>query len=79
MDVQMPIMDGLEATQAIREREARVGGRRLPIVALTARAMREDMRACREAGMDGFVAKPVKRDELVEAMNAALGPVPLAT
>ncbi len=76
MDVQMPVMDGLAATRAIREREARNGCDRLPVVALTARAMREDVRSCREAGMDGFVAKPVKRDELVAAMNAALAAVP---
>jgi signal transduction histidine kinase/ligand-binding sensor domain-containing protein/CheY-like chemotaxis protein len=68
MDVQMPVMDGLEATRAIRAREAAEGGRRLPVVALTARAMREDMAACDEAGMDAFVPKPVQRDQLVTTM-----------
>ena len=72
MDVQMPVMDGLAATKAIREREAAGSGRRLPVVALTARAMREDMLACEEAGMDGFVAKPVQRAQLMAAMARAM-------
>jgi len=72
MDVQMPDLDGLAATRAIRAREASTGARRVPIVALTARAMHEDARACREAGMDGFVAKPVAREQLVAAMAAAM-------
>ena len=76
MDVQMPVMDGLEATRAIRTREESNGERRLPIVALTARAMREDARACKQAGMDGFVTKPVERIQLVAAMTAALAPHP---
>jgi len=75
MDVQMPEMDGLEATLAIRQRENVDCGRRLPVIALTARAMREDVRACREAGMDGFVSKPVDRDQLVTAMEEAMSQV----
>ncbi len=75
MDVQMPEMDGLEATRAIRQREMVDCGRRMPVVALTARAMREDVRACREAGMDGFVSKPVDRDQLVAAMEEAMSAV----
>ena len=58
MDCQMPVMDGYEATRAIREREQRRAAR-MPIVAVTANAMREDFERCREAGMDDFVAKPV--------------------
>jgi two-component system, sensor histidine kinase len=68
MDVQMPDIDGLEATREIRRR---VGGR-LPIVALTANAMPEDQRGCEEAGMDGFIAKPVREAELRTTLEAWL-------
>jgi len=63
MDVQMPEMDGLEATRVIRTREADTG-RRLPIIALTATAFAEDKKACEEAGMDAFLSKPFKREDL---------------
>jgi two-component system, sensor histidine kinase and response regulator len=56
--MQMPLMDGLEATEEIRSREKRSGGH-LPIIAMTANAFEEDRRRCQEAGMDGYVAKPV--------------------
>ena len=59
MDCQMPLMDGFEATRLVRERERQAGAPRLPVVALTAAAFAEDRVACREAGMDGFLAKPV--------------------
>ena len=71
MDCQMPIMDGYAATQAIRERE-RQGGSRMPIVAVTANAMREDFDRCREAGMDDFVAKPVTLAALANAIERAV-------
>ena len=61
MDMQMPIMDGLSATRAIRELEARTGVRRVPVYALTANAMTSDRDACLAAGMDGHLAKPLKR------------------
>jgi CheY-like chemotaxis protein len=73
MDVQMPGMDGFAATAAIRERElAQPGGRRLPIVALTAFAMKGDRERCLAAGMDDYLTKPIRRDQLA-AVLAGLG------
>jgi CheY-like chemotaxis protein len=63
MDVQMPEMDGLDAARAIRQAEAGQR-RRIPIVAMTANAMAGDREMCINAGMDGYVAKPVKRETL---------------
>ena len=63
MDVQMPELDGFDATRAIRELERASGGR-IPIVALTAHAMRGDEARCTEAGMDGFLTKPIKPEAL---------------
>jgi PAS domain S-box-containing protein len=68
MDVQMPELDGIEAAKRIREREAGASGRRTPILALTANALVEHRYACFEAGMDGFLIKPVDREKLVEAL-----------
>ena len=63
MDVQMPELDGLDATKAIRERE-RTAGDHIPIVAMTAHAMKGDQERCLAAGMDGYVSKPIKPDAL---------------
>jgi CheY-like chemotaxis protein len=71
MDCQMPNMDGYEATQAIR-RLAR--GRRLPIVAMTANAMADDRQRCLEAGMDGFLAKPVSTRHLYDLLEGLRAP-----
>jgi CheY-like chemotaxis protein len=62
MDVQMPVMDGLEATRRIREELP--GGARIPVVGLTANALKEQVEACRAAGMDDVIAKPIERERL---------------
>jgi signal transduction histidine kinase len=68
MDCHMPVMDGYTATRRIREREARLGLPRLPIVALTANAFDEDTSQALAAGMDGHLAKPYTRGQLRELM-----------
>jgi len=72
MDMQMPVMDGLTATRAIREAEAAMGRARTPIIALTANAMSHQINQCRAAGMDGHVAKPIEAARLFAALEAAL-------
>jgi PAS domain S-box-containing protein len=72
MDVQMPEMDGLAATAAVRARERGSGGH-VPIVAMTAHAMEGDRERCLAAGMDGYVSKPVEAEGLVEAVETAAG------
>ncbi len=68
MDVQMPQLDGIEAAKRIRAAEAGQPGLRTPILALTANTLVEDRYACFEAGMDGFLIKPLDREKLVEAL-----------
>jgi PAS domain S-box-containing protein len=72
MDVQMPELDGLDATRRIRARWPEGEGPR--IIAMTANAMREDRDACLEAGMDDYVAKPIRPEELAEALGRARPP-----
>jgi CheY-like chemotaxis protein len=71
MDVQMPEMDGLETTVAIREREKRSGAH-IPIIAMTAQAMLTDREQCLSAGMDGYISKPISRAELAKVLEAVL-------
>jgi CheY-like chemotaxis protein len=82
MDCSMPEMDGFQATREIRKREAqRAGRRRVTIIALTANAMKGDREHCREAGMDGYISKPVSIDELrktLESLQPASGGAPPA-
>jgi signal transduction histidine kinase/ActR/RegA family two-component response regulator len=70
MDLHMPDMDGLEATRRIRTIEAETGAPRTPVLALTANAFAEDRDACLEAGMDGFLVKPLDRERLAAALSA---------
>jgi CheY-like chemotaxis protein len=71
MDVQMPEMDGLEAAAIVRAQD-RQRGRHTPIVALTAHAMKGDRERCLEAGMDDYLAKPIRAGQLFETIEAVL-------
>jgi CheY-like chemotaxis protein/HPt (histidine-containing phosphotransfer) domain-containing protein len=68
MDVQMPRMDGLTAARGIREHEKKAG-HHVPIIALTAHAMKGDREQCLEAGMNSYIPKPIRRDDLYEAIE----------
>jgi CheY-like chemotaxis protein len=73
MDVQMPNMSGLEAAAAIRTLE-RGTGKHIPIVAMTAHAMKGDQERCLEAGMDGYISKPIQPERMMEVIEQATGP-----
>jgi PAS domain S-box-containing protein len=73
MDVQMPLVDGLQATRRIREHEAKTGAARVPVIALTASVLAEDRLAAREAGMDGFASKPIDLKLLMQEIARVLG------
>jgi two-component system sensor histidine kinase/response regulator len=72
MDVQMPEMDGLEATSQIRNPQSPVRNHDIPIIAITAHAMKGDREKCLEGGMDDYVSKPIEPQELVEAIERQL-------
>jgi two-component system, sensor histidine kinase and response regulator len=78
MDVQMPDMDGLEATAVIREQERQCGGH-LPIIALTAHAMKGDQERCLVSGMDDYISKPINAQTLSAAISRVLNGVPPRT
>ena len=76
LDIQMPLMDGFEVISRIREEEKQTGAH-LPVIAMTAHALTGDRERCLACGMDGYVAKPVRHQELIEAIDQLLGdPLP---
>ena len=74
MDVQMPVLDGLEATRRIRALDGPAAA--VPILALTANAMRGDERRCLDAGMDGYIAKPIRKEVFFAEIERVLVPSP---
>ena len=71
MDIQMPVMDGYEATRNIRALEDKAFAA-VPIVAMTANAFDEDRKSAEESGMNGFISKPINMEEVVEALHRVL-------
>ena len=70
MDVQMPVVDGLQATRLIRKQEAdRPGSSHIPIIAMTANNDESDKQNCREAGMDGFITKPIEIKTIADTIR----------
>lgn len=70
MDVKMPIMDGVEATKNIRAIEAERGdGKHIPIIALTANSLSEQVDECLNSGMDAFLTKPIRTDDIIDIIN----------
>jgi CheY-like chemotaxis protein len=76
MDMEMPVMDGVEATRELRRREAAGGRKRLPVIAMTANALAQDRARCLEAGMDAHLGKPVCIEELGDMLERWLGDQP---
>jgi len=77
MDIQMPVMDGYAAAAAIRRKEKETGAH-LPIIALTAHALRSDRDRCLKAGMDSYACKPIVAEKLFEVIESAIKPAPTA-
>jgi CheY-like chemotaxis protein len=75
MDIEMPLMDGLQATTAIRQTEQIAGGH-TPIIAMTAHAMKGDQERCLASGMDGYISKPIRTAELLAAAQELAGRTP---
>ena len=76
LDVQMPELDGLQATRVLREREReRPGANSTPVIAMTAHAMQGDREKCLAAGMDAYVSKPIRPEELFAAIEQVLAAV----
>jgi CheY-like chemotaxis protein len=75
MDCLMPEMDGFEATSVIRDQNSKIINHDVPIIAMTANAMQGDREKCIQAGMNDYLAKPVKKDELAEILGKWLGTV----
>ncbi|MFH0825889.1 MAG: response regulator, partial [Pseudomonadota bacterium] len=73
MDVQMPRLDGFQTTQAVREREAATGAH-VPIIAMTAHATEGDRESCLSSGMDDYMTKPVRGDELLRKIAEHVRP-----
>ena len=73
MDCQMPVMDGYSASRVQRAREVKTGAPRVPIVALTANALAEDRQKCMDAGMDDFVSKPFRKEDLITVVRRVMG------
>jgi len=74
MDMQMPVMGGIESTRLIRQREA-VSGAYLPIIAMTANAMQGDRESCIDAGMDGYISKPIDTARMAAEIERILGSI----
>ncbi len=70
MDVQMPLMDGYEATKCIRDYETENNLKPVKIVAMTANAMQDDIELCLNSGMDNYLSKPFKRDDMVRIIQS---------
>jgi len=69
MDMQMPVMDGLKATVNIRDKKSGVLNNKIPIIAMTANAMKGDREACMEAGMDDYLSKPIRKDDVLAKID----------
>lgn len=78
MDIQMPVMDGFEATKMIRDRNSKVLNHDIRIIAMTAHALKDDKRKCLEAGMNDYVSKPVNPRELANAISRQISGIPVS-